>query len=336
VAKFSFEGLYFSDQHHINYVHTSPYKIMTLGWNELRFSYANIFRQNYREQLTAGVAVKLLLGYHGVYMHSTLTDYMVPHRDTMHIYQLDAVAGYSVPLNYSNNDFMWFRSPVRGLGVAFDAGITYTRPSMENLRRSSHLKHNDTPYVYRIGASLIDVGFIGFNKHSRRLVFDGINATWGGLTQLDFVSANAFVDTMSMALSGSLNGLDDGTAFRIVLPTALNLQFDYNINGSFYVNAMLMQHVPLAKLQVARPSYLAITPRFESDRFGVSVPVTYLNYQQLRVGLAVRYLYFTVGTDKLGAYYGSTDYDGFSVYFSIKFNLLKSNYDKGGFECHRD
>jgi hypothetical protein len=336
VAKFAFEGLYFSPQHFINYIHPEPFKVMSLGWNELRFSYANTFRKNYREQLTAGVALKVLLGYHGAYMSSTHADYMVPHRDTIHIYHLDAVAGYSLPIDYNNNDFYGLRSPVRGFGLAFDIGLTYTKPSQESLRRPSYMRHDETPYIYRLGVSLIDVGYINFNKHSRRLLFDGISTTWGGLADIQFYNINALMDTMSLALSNNLNGLDDGTDFRMLLPAALSLQFDYNINGSFYVHAMLMQNIPMATLQVSRPSYVAVIPRFESDRFGVSVPVTYLGYDDLRLGLAFRYLYFTVGTDKLGAYYGSTDYDGFSFYFSIKFNLLKANFDKGGFECHRD
>ncbi len=336
VAKFAFEGLYFSDQHFINYIHPEPFEVMSLGWNELRFSYANTFRKNYREQLTAGVALKVLLGYHGFYLNSTQADYMVPHRDTMHIYHLDAVAGYSLPFDYSSNDFFGFRSPVRGFGLAFDLGLTYTKPSLESLRRPSHMRHDETPYIYRVGISLLDVGYLNFNKHSRRLQFDGISATWGGLSQIEFISMDDLVDTMSLALTNSLTGLDDGSGFRMFLPSALSLQFDYNINGSFYVNAMLLQNIRYATLQVSRPSYVAVTPRFESNMFGVSMPITYLATNDLRIGLAIRYLYFTIGTDKLGAYYGSTDYNGFSLYFSVKFNLLKANYDKAAFECHRD
>ena len=66
---------------------------------------------------------------------------------------------------------------------------------------------------------------------------------------------------------------------------------------------------------------LAITPRYETEWLEVSMPVSLYNYKYPRIGLSVRFLYFTVGTERLGTYLGLADINGMDIYASIKFHL---------------
>ncbi|MDP2423002.1 MAG: DUF5723 family protein [Bacteroidales bacterium] len=335
IAKFSYVGLHFSPQHHINYIHPNRVTGVSAGWTEFGFVYANTLRQDYNQKITAGITMKGLLGYHGIYMHSTNASYMIPDRDTIHIYHLDAIAGLSMPVDYNNNDFFGIKNPVRGTGFAMDLGITYSRLSDKRWRKIDHLKHHYSPYVFRIGLSLIDMGMIHFNKHSRRLLFD-INdtITWGGLAGIDFINTNHYIDTMSLALTNDKLGLDDGTSFNIFLPSAAVLQIDYNINNTFYANLVWVHNISYTPIQVSRPSYIAITPRYEKDRLGISMPLTLFRYREPRLGLAIRFYNFTIGTSKLGTFFGSSDFNGFSFYFSVKYSLLKVKFKRDRWNCH--
>ncbi len=334
IAKFSYVGLFYSPQHDINYEHPGQITGVSAGWNEIGFSYANTIQQSYDHKVIAGITLKGLLGYHGIFLHSTHARYMVPDRDTIHIYNLQATAGYSLPIDYDNNNFFGLNKPVRGLGFAMDMGVSYSKLFERPRLKTNRFRHHHSPYVYRVGLSLIDFGMIHFNQHSRRLRFDIVDTvTWGGLTGIDFLNTNHYVDTMSYSLTNNDRGLDDGSTFNIMLPSAMVLQFDYHIHKSLFINAIWMQNLAFVPVQVSRPSYLAITPRLELDNWGISLPFTLFRYREPRLGMAFRYRFLTLGTCKLGSFFGSSDYNGFSVYFSVRHGLSKTDYKKDKWEC---
>jgi hypothetical protein len=53
------------------------------------------------------------------------------------------------------------------------------------------------------------------------------------------------------------------------------------------------------------------------------MPVSWFNYQQLRLGLALRIYSVTIGTEKLGTLLGFGKLDGLDAYFDFKINLEK-------------
>jgi hypothetical protein len=67
---------------------------------------------------------------------------------------------------------------------------------------------------------------------------------------------------------------------------------------------------------------LAVTPRFESHWWGASLPLSILNYEQVRVGLAARLAFFTIGTDHLLSFLGQKKLSGTDFYLSLKINAF--------------
>ena len=104
------------------------------------------------------------------------------------------------------------------------------------------------------------------------------------------------------------------------MPTAASMQVDVNIKNNFYVNASVIQRLPLNELSILRPNQFSLTPRYEKRKFEVSMPLSLYDYDKVALGLAVRYGILTIGTDRLGIYTGLFDSTGFDLFFSIKVN----------------
>ncbi len=85
----------------------------------------------------------------------------------------------------------------------------------------------------------------------------------------------------------------------------------------------MMIPLKVHKYQIRRSSLFAIIPRYETDRFELSTPLSLHDFNELRLGLSARYGFFTLGTDKLGAFLGLNNFDGFDFYMMVKINFKR-------------
>jgi hypothetical protein len=74
-----------------------------------------------------------------------------------------------------------------------------------------------------------------------------------------------------------------------------------------------------------RPAQLTFTPRFETDHFGIDLPLSLYDFNQPRIGISMRLGIFTFGTDKLGGFFNLHDFTGLDFYFGIKLSFIKGN-----------
>ena len=79
----------------------------------------------------------------------------------------------------------------------------------------------------------------------------------------------------------------------------------------------MIQRVPLGKNSIRRANQIAITPRFESRRIEIALPISYYELFRPRVGLSFRFGVFTIGTDMIGPFLGLTDSYGADLYMGI-------------------
>jgi len=114
-----------------------------------------------------------------------------------------------------------------------------------------------------------------------------------------------------------------GNSFKIGLPTALSVQFDYHYNKNWYFNATLIQPFKASTYSVRRPAQIAVTPRYETDWFEAMLPVSLYEYSIPRIGAAVRLGILTIGTDRIGTLLGISDLNGLDIYASIKINFRR-------------
>jgi hypothetical protein len=82
-----------------------------------------------------------------------------------------------------------------------------------------------------------------------------------------------------------------------------------------------------------RPAQLSVTPRYETQYFEVNLPVSLYDFRYPRMGVAARIWFLTLGTDNLLGFLNLTDFTGFDLYVSVKFNFLKGKCRRTSWGC---
>lgn len=325
VAKFMLEGLEYPPQQDKRFTNDHFMNAGSLGWLEYGFSYAARITGRYDESFSAGITLKYLQAYHGGYISASTIDYMTPHKDTLHIYMMNATGGFSIPLNQTTNEFLGTQQPFRGNGFAVDVGFTYMRfLSSQSTRRMNRLcRYPYQPYRYKIGVAITDIGNIRFGRQAQQLHFNNIDTTLFDVSAIIFNNIDYFLGEIGSQLTGVPNGIDGGNNFSLFLPAAITISADYNFENNFYLGGVLIQHLPLAQNRLTRPSYVSVIPRFETHHFEAALPVSIYRYNQIRAGAFVRYRFISVGTDNLAGFLGYTDFSGIDFYFAIHYGIFK-------------
>ncbi len=324
VANLIFRGQDFEPQHNITYDH-GKFTFAALSWIEVGIGYAYSFSLSDEQRLDIGITAKGLLGTGGAYGIVKDVNYMVPNNDSIYFNRMNATVGLDLPMDYATNAIV-LNPLIRGSGFGGDIGINYiysggyTPPALSSIAKNQELEE---AYLFRIGISLLDAGWITFNKMVQVHEFNDVsNRLWSGLSTFETGSIQHFLRSASQNLLGdSTASLTSQTSFRIFLPTATSLQLDYNIGWNVFVNATFVQGIPLGSPSVRRPALLAITPRFETSLYEINLPVSLLDFRDPAIGLAFRIYGLVIGTEKLGTFLHLTDVKGLDLYFSLGFTL---------------
>lgn len=324
IAKFAFERREYPPQYGVNYTDDQNIYNAELVWAENGFNYSYVISQNSTDYWAAGITVKDLRGYGGAYLYTTNLDYILPDNDTLIVNNLKAEAGYSLPLDYETNDYI--DDPLfRGKGLGIDIGVIYQKLkdyAQEN-NSSKLCAQKYTPYKYKIGVSLLDIGRIKFTQNAEKLVFDNVSTYWPDITSTEFSNVNEFTELLSNQFYGNPTELIQGNEINIALPTALSVQADVNYYKNWFINGTMVLPLQLSKSGLRRPSLFALTPRYETALFDVSMPISLFDWTKPRIGLSARFLWFFAGTEKLSGFFHYKDFTGLDFYFGAKISLRK-------------
>ncbi len=340
IAKFAFERIEYSPQYNINYTDNQKIFNAEMSWAEIGFNYSYVFKQESRDCWAAGITVKYLLGYAGGYAYVDHIDYLVSHHDTLIINNINAEAGYSLPLNYQTNEVM--NNPLfKGKGVGFDLGVIYQKKKQEVQKEivEKLCSQNYIPYQYKIGVSLLDIGHIRFTQNAEKLVLANVSAQWNNISSNDYSTARDYTNLIGEQFFGDTTTLIKGNEITIALPTALSIQADVNFYKNWFINGTVVYPLHFSKSGLIRPALLAVTPRYETALFDVSLPISLFDWTDPRIGLSARYKGFFIGTEKLSGFFHHKDFTGLDFYFGIKISLRKGdcrnkrNNEKGGDNC---
>ncbi len=311
------------------------FSISELSWEEISFSYAREIYNRFGNSISVGVTGKLLFGINGGFSDFPIVDYKAIDSKTVHFYTFDADVAYAISEDGLTKTAMNpFNAP--GFGVGADIGIVYTKLKdvYGSTKGSRPCEIPYADYQYKIGLSLLDIGGISFNKDAESHTFyvENIEVSSTDLDTLKEMSVDVGMRYLSKLLTGdSLASLVD-TKMRIGLPTALSLQFDWHFAKPYYLSLVWVQPIHVHLKDVKRAAQIAVIPRYETRWLGVSVPVSLLQYQKPRIGLALRLYTLTVGTECLGSWFNFSNLDNVDLYFSLKLSLDKGvcNPDKRG------
>lgn len=292
----------------------SPFQIGLYGFTEIGLNYT-LSSPAPNGTFNIGITAKWLRGYEGAYFanRKDVTISRIPDNGIQgNLAQLKY--GYTLAEPGTNADLN-----AKGGGVGIDIGMFMTIDDFSG----DH-------YAWKIGLAILDVGQIRFNKdairHQARVnqtvsLYPHDYNDIGWYSDLDekarTFSAQAFGDSLATAQE---------TAFTMMLPSAISLQVDHAFTPNIFLGGIVQHYIPLDDNGVRRGSIVSLAPRYEQQWLALSLPVTLYNWQQLRVGAALRLGPLTIGTDHLGSWinrsnelYGSDAYIALSIFpFSRK------------------
>jgi hypothetical protein len=253
-------------------------------------------------------------------------DYMLLNKDTAIVYNLNAEAGFSFPVDYQTNNFI--NKPIfRGGGFGFDIGLTYkkTLKGQQNIHYSDICSQPFVPYRYKIGVSIIDIGRISFKKNAQKLIFNDVDTYWPDISDFNYRNIDSTIIELSQRFYNNDSELVAGDKIKIGLPTALSIQLDVHYTGNWYVNGTFIYPIRMFNASLIRPAQIAICPRFETNLFEIDLPVSLYDFSKPRIGLSARLGILTIGTDKLGGFFHYNDFTGLDFYFAVKLSFIKGH-----------
>ena len=305
-------------------------------WRELSFTYAKVVSDDGFNRWKAGVTVKRINSYGSLYAQLNELDYQVTGAGLSVIDSIDFDIGYSANLDpfeeFGGNESFSGLPPANKANYAFDLGVVLermaSRPSPKN--DIGTRLDPDIDYVFRMSASITDLGVMEFAEGEFSTSFQGLVP---GVTNPSLNSK--FNDAESFqSLVDSLGTVANATQrlgrYRVTLPTALHLNYDYNFGNNWYVNANAL--VDLTALIPAdyRLRYLhniTITPRYEESRRGAYFPLYFNQIGDFHVGLAARLGVLTLGTQNIGGLL-AREKRSIGFFFSLNLNQLVANSKK--------
>ena len=329
LATLIYEGIKYKPLHNQRFDNNNI-KVTSMAWAEFGLSFAKNLKKYNRNRWDAGLTIKRLFAYEGVYTNIDNLNYEIYNDTVVEIYNLNAELGFSLPIDYSTNDFPDDGKLFKGTGWGFDFGISYQRKekgqSNQNFKKNCEIEYED--YLYKIGLSLIDIGQIKFTENAEKHIFDNVSVDWENIDTVSVTNIHQFVHTLSKVFYNDPDASLKANEISIFLPSALSLQIDYHYFKYWYFNATAIMPLKINKVGIKRPSQILFAPRYEKSNIGINIPVSLYDFKYYRLGFSIRYYYLTIGSDNLLSYFGFKDFTGFDIYVAIKFSLSTGRCNK--------
>jgi hypothetical protein len=155
-----------------------------------------------------------------------------------------------------------------------------------------------------------------------------------GSDKLPTSSINQIVNKVDSFFKGNAETYTDSESFIIYLAPVINLNIDVPLSNLIYLNGSAYYSFNWGASSVYRPAVIAITPRYETLRLEVAVPVSFvaLDLTKPKIGLSLRFGNFFIGMNDLSPLTTIADLVGIDIYAGIRLNLsrtLQMNYVKG-------
>ena len=229
LANFMREGFDFKDQQHINYT-IENMDIVAMNWQEAGITAGMTLLRTPSSYLTGGITLNYLYGLNGLFVNLENVNYFVP-ADTL--WEIDLASleyGYDVADDGSKT------LQKNGDGFSTSIGVQYLHnrndAAYENCISGQHLKK----YDYKIGFSIIDIGWINFNRHPTTFRLNDFATSWYGIDTIRLTGIHNADSILNNQLFGPILSGRSHESFNLWMPAAASLQFDYAFMPSFYLN----------------------------------------------------------------------------------------------------
>jgi Family of unknown function (DUF5723) len=290
--------------------------ITGMAWGEVGAHYAYMASDWRGNNWGFGINVKTLNILQAGYANTNKAfEYMRVSRDTISLTNGDWDIGYNTDLVDKQTDLTSQDIHINGRGFSTDLGFSYLIPSFEG----------DTPqdYQWQFGASLTDFGYARIHKNAERHRFvfeDSVTTSIKNINQV--TTTDQLVRGLSKTYLGDSSASLSGSRFTLTTPARINLQADYRALAHVYVHASWQQRLAFQPKSLRAPSFIAITPRFESRWFSAFLPLSLVDYRKIQYGAAMRLGVITIGTDHLASFLGQKRLQSTDFYVVVKVNAF--------------
>lgn len=286
-----------------------PFNINGMAWGEIGINVATTLKKDLRSELNIGINAKYLMGFEAFYFRNQNNTSVTALGDT------SLVDGG--PIDYaitSGNGF-----GINGHGFSGDIGVVYKRR-----------KGRGKPYLWKLGVSLLDLGFVHFNKNSQKHILDESSLYNIDRNNLgNGAGVDALLDDLSLEALGDATQSQVADDFTLLTPSALSVQFDYALNKNWFLNATVNRRINFHPITVDRENFWSASVRYETKWFEMGMPVVLYDDRHLRVGTWIRIWGLTIGSDHINSILlKQPQLAGSDIYFALRVNSLTNPFGK--------
>lgn len=305
----------------------------TYSWSEIGLSYSRVLVPNGIHFLKAGFTLKYLGGIGAGFLTATnLTGTISkqavgdPYLQTGRGNINDAYSGIT-GFDLSN------MTNFSGTGWGGDLGLVYElRGNLDKYKVNyDELRKDKNKYTLRVGISIRDLGSIKFNKETSA---GGSYAVNTSLNKGDTMSLKRFqsisnfndIDNAMNAAAPSIKKSGPATDLVLQLPTSLAIDVDWHIGGGFYLNGTGVFMTNSDSKDLRYPglyNYFQLTPRLESNGFGIYVPFTKNEITDMNIGLALNLGPIYIGSGSIMSAMLKGETKQFDAYAGFRIGLMQ-------------
>jgi hypothetical protein len=323
LAKFAYEGFEY-DPLQTYFFEGGNIKVGMISWQETAITVGALALDDGANYLTFGLTGKNNRGFEAAYVNLNAVTYNSAADSLLIVQNINMDYGHSLP---EENEFQLSNIlSKRGKGWGINAGLQYYRNRNANFYKPC-ANNDEKPYDFKLGVSIIDLGYMTFNRETRTYQFENLSTDWFYIDTAKFMDATQIDSMFSAQFTGKPTNTRFARSFKIATPAAVSVQFDLALDNHFFVNVSAIQRIVLSKIALRRMNQIALTPRYERKRFEVAVPISFYEQYKPRVGLGVRWGVLTFGSDMLSPLFGLTDSYGADFYLGLS---IKSKGKCGG------
>ncbi|MFM7014716.1 MAG: DUF5723 family protein [Bacteroidota bacterium] len=299
-------------------------KVGMISWQEIAFTAGVLAVDDGTNYLSFGLTGKNNRGFESAFGNLDAITYNSSADSLLIIQNVNMNYGHSLPENdeYKLSSIL----DKRGKGWGINAGLQYIRNRNASYYRPC-ASNTDKPYDFKLGFSVIDLGYLTFNREARTYKFENLSTDWFYIDTAKFIDVTQIDSLISAQLTGKPTSTRDSRKFKIATPTAVSMQLDCALDNHFFVNLTIIQRIVLSKIALRRMNQIAITPRYERKRFEAAFPISFYEQFKPRIGIGIRYGILTIGSDMLSPLFGITDSYGADFYMGVS---IKSKAKCGG------
>lgn len=301
------------------------FKTGMLNWNEIGINLEKVLRENGLNALYVGANLKYLMGFDALTFSNNTPFTFITHDDgTTDVSGLDAQYNYTS--NFGSDAWTDISNyKIRGGGVGADLGLVY-----EVRNRNTYNYRNPVHYIWKIGVSVRDIGFVRLNRDAGSYQLTSATGFSTQTATLDSISdLDEFTKTASRVLYDNVSASQTDDRFSALLPAAFVFSADRNLGNGFFIAGILQQRIPEGKAGIQSANTLYVIPRFEKRWFTISAPMELYEYAQFHPGIAARIAFFTIGTDNMLSLIRRPAFTGTDLYAGVKIDPLWLNKADG-------